>query len=289
MTRLPYILLSCLLTSALAGCVTVKIGQRDVLITNDDVARHGWKMSGEPTGQARLEPDRRVTYAKLKADFGNIHTATIEGRPDAPLIVFCGGNAFREAYAGAARGGALAPYGDVLLFDYPGLGLSDGSGSRADFAAARAALVGEIKRRTPDGRPLIFWGHSLGGGFCAALAADTNARATIVLEGAFAQYDDVADAKAGVLAPFVRLRVADSAVRYDIPALLKDRPGPVIVIASRADKTIKFSAPQRLAKRLKAQGRTVEFVTLSNAEHSRLFDDPRYDPQVRAALNAVAR
>lgn len=272
----------------MSGCAVVKIGPRDVLVTNDDVARYGWKMSGEPTSRARLEPGRRVVYAKLKADFGDIHTVTIEGRPDAPLIVFCGGNAFRETYAGAARGGALARYGDVLLFDYPGSGLTDGRGSRAEFEAAQAALVREIERRTQNGRSLIFWGHSLGGGFCAALASDTKVRAAaVVLEGAFANYGDVADAEAGLLAPFVRLRIDESAVRYDIPMLLKDRPGPIVVIASRADKTIKFAATRRLAQRLEAQGKTVKFVTLSDAEHSRMFADPHYDPQVRAALDAA--
>jgi len=284
-----HVLLPSLLAVALAGCATVKIGQRDVLVTNDDVARYGWTLSGEPTRQARLEPGRRGTSAKLQAGFGAIPTATIGGGADAPLSVFCGGKAFREAYAGAARGGALARYGDVLLFDYPGSGLTDGRGSRAEFDAARIVLVREIERRTQDGRPLIFWGHSLGGGFCAALAADTKARATMVLEGAFANYDDVADAKAGLLAPFVRLRIDDSAVRYDIPALLKDRPGPIVVIASHADKTIKFAATRRLAKRLEAQGRTVKFVALSNAEHSRLFADPQYDPRIRAALKAVGQ
>jgi len=276
------------LAATLAGCATVKIGPHDVLITNDDLARYGWKLSGGPTSKAALEPGRRVGEGAVKAAFGNIHIATIEGRPQGPLIVFCGGNAFREAYAGEERGAVLAHYGDVLMFDYPGFGMTDGQGTKEEFEATRSALAAEINRRAQGGRRIIFWGHSLGGGVCALLALDSKEPATLILEGAFANFGDVLRAKAGILAPFVRLQIDPRTVQYDIPALMRDRPEAVIVVASHADKTIPFSATKRLAARLQAQGRTVKFIALSGAEHSRLFADPQYDPQVRSALSALA-
>jgi len=280
-------MLSCLLAAALCGCVTVTLRPGDVLVTNDEVARQGLTLSGKPARQARLDADRRVTDANLPAGFGDLHTVTVEGRPKAPLIVFCGGNAFREAYAGAARAEALARFGDVLLFDYPGSGQTDGRGDRAEFDSASAALTGEIERRAQGGRAVVFWGHSLGGGFCSDLAARTKVKSALVLEGAFARYDDVADAKAGLLAPLVRIRLDDEALRYDIPALLTGYEAPIVVVASRADETIPFSASRRLASRLQASGKPVRFIELRQARHSTLFTDPQYDSRLRAALDSI--
>lgn len=277
-------LLACALS--LGGCVTVEVAPSDVVFTNADAARAGAVFKGgAPASQAAL-PGFTVATTRIDTPAGGLHAVLAESDPKRPLIVFCGGNGFREEYAGAARLEALAPYGDVLFFDYPGYGASDGTGTSAEFIAAQPAIVAraeqELARRGGD--RLIFWGHSLGGGYCAGLAAQSHVRSILVMEGAFASIPDIAAGKAGPLSPFVRLKIDPAAYQYDSPTLLTGYQGPIVVIASRQDETIPFATTRRLAARLTKAGKAVTFVELKAGKHSTLFRDPQYGPLVGAAV-----
>jgi pimeloyl-ACP methyl ester carboxylesterase len=132
---------------------------------------------------------------------------------------------------------------------------------------------------------LIFWGHSLGAGFCAALAANTPVRSTLVLEGAFANYHDVKDAKAGIAAAWVGLTIDPETLQFNIPELLSAYPGPIVVVASEDDETIPYAATRRLVDRL--AGKAVSFVTLHGSGHGDLRHSPEYGAKMQAALGLV--
>jgi pimeloyl-ACP methyl ester carboxylesterase len=283
-------LLSILLgATLLAACVTVDIGPADVLVTNRDVARDNLKLAGQPASQARLGSSYGVENGDLPAVFGSVHYALVRGAAGRPLIVFCGGNAFREEYGGRARAEALSPYGDVLMFDYPGSGQSGGVGTVRDFEATGEAVLAKARAElaTRGGDRIIFWGHSLGAGVCAGLAARSQVPSVLVMEAGFANYDDVAKAVAGPLAPMVRTRVEPETLQNDIQALLAGYDQPIILIASRTDETIPFGATRRLAERLRAAGRKLDFVILPRGKHSSFYRDPDYGPPVRAALARI--
>lgn len=271
----------------LSGCVNVDIGPGDVVITDAVAKRQKLNLSGQPARAAPPPVGPSVEEGALPAGFGDIHYAVTKVGTTKTLIVFCGGNTFREEYGGAARAAALAPFGDTFLFNYPGYAASGGSGKREEFEAARPVIGAKVAALAAErGAKLLFWGHSLGGWYCSALASDAKAPSDLVVEGAFARFTDIADAQAGLASPFVRLRVDPRVPRYDPPTLLANYPGKIVVVASRKDETIPFKATHRLAQRLQAAGRDVTFVELKAGAHSTFYKDAEYRQKVTAALKA---
>lgn len=253
----------------------------DVVKTNRTVIGH----VGAPAEQASVS-GYHFKRSEVAVPVGKIRTVLASNDPARPLIVACGGNSFQEPVRGAAALESLAPFGDVLLFDYPGLGASDGSGRKEEYLSAipplarlAADLAGQRKGR------LIFWGHSLGAGFCAALAANTPVHSTLVLEGAFANYQDVKDAKAGLAAGLVGLTIDPETLQFNIPDLLSAYRDPVVVVASEDDETIPYAATRRLVDRL--AGKAVSFITLRGSGHGDLRRNPEYAAKMRGALGLI--
>lgn len=271
----------------LSGCIHVDIGPSDVVITDAVAKRQKLDLAGQPTRAAAAPIGPSVEEGALPAGFGDIHYAVTKVGATKTLIVFCGGNTFREEYGGAARATVLGAFGDAFLFDYPGYAASGGSGKREEFEAARPVIGAKVAALAAErGAKLLFWGHSLGGWYCSALASDAKVPSDLVVEGAFARFTDIADARAGPASPLVRLRVDPRVLRYDPPALLANYPGKIVVVASRKDETIPFKATRRLAQRLKAAGRDVTFVELQAGAHSTFYKDAEYREKVSAALKA---
>lgn len=286
----PFILAPlALCVASLAACVTIDVGADTVLFTNRQAERQGWVFTGQPASQAGLGPGFTVEEGSLPAGFGDVHYALVRGAPGRPLIVFCGGNGFREQYVGADRAEALSPYGDVLFFDYPGSGQTGGSGTLREFAKTGEAVLAkaEAELAARGGDRLVFWGHSLGSGVCASLAARAKAPSILVMEAGFANVSDVAKGVAGPLAPAVRTRLEPETLENDIPVLLTSYDQPIVIVASRTDETIPFSTTRRLVQRLQDGGRKVDFIVLPKGRHSTFYQDPDYDPPVRTALAKV--
>lgn len=279
-------LLSCVvLALSLSACVPVEVHPGDVVITNRNA---GVEFSGKPTSAAHVGPEYRFTGGDIVADFGSLHFALATSDLHKPLIVSCGGNGFRETVGGASTLEALAPFGDVLQFDYPGLGKSKGTGSKQDYDAAVRAILGKAEQLAAarGSSTVVFWGHSLGGGFCAALASSAHVKSMLVMDGAFADIADVVDGIAGNYALFVRAEVQADTVEFDIPRLLAGYNGPIVVVASKADEVIAFPVTRRLAQKLKDGGKTVAFIELEGSGHSQIRKNPEYRTKVKKALGA---
>jgi uncharacterized protein len=257
-----------LLAVLLAGC-TVSIGKDSVLYTDQRVKNEGKILGGKPAAEAKVGPEYRIAEETLPADFGGVHSVLAASDPAKPLIVFCGGNAFRESTGGAYAIETLSPFGDVFLFDYPGYGGSTGSGTKNEFESELRVIETKVTALAASHtRPVIFWGHSFGGGICANLAAAAPEKSMLVLEGTFADYGDVKNGMLGVY----------------IPALLANYPNPIIVAALTEDEMIAFSVSEKLAEKLKAEGRTVAFVRLEGTGHSKIHLHPEYREKMAKAL-----
>jgi hypothetical protein len=63
------------------------------------------------------------------------------GADRTPLILFCGGNMFRRRVNTFSAARKLTPFGDVLMFDYPGYGETPGTADVAGFRAAGEAVA----------------------------------------------------------------------------------------------------------------------------------------------------
>lgn len=194
------------------------------------------------------------------------HVTAHGTRPGAPLILACMGNASDRINNGVYYAQKLLPYGDVLMFDYPGYGDSTGEANTATLVALQKDFAGYVTRAA-EGRPLIYWGHSLGGFVCAQIARETPALDAIVLETTAPNAEEVARAWKPWYMPFLSIRVEDGLAAYDTPEALKDFAGPVLVIGGGKDDTLPVALSRSLARQLEAQGNDVTYLEYPEAGH----------------------
>jgi uncharacterized protein len=280
-----YGLAAAISAALLSAACTIDVHQDMVTHTNGSL---GVLAAGRPAVSARVGNAYRFDIFSIPSAAGPLHAVLAVSDPKRPLIVFCGGNRFHESADGGRIVEVLATFGDVLLFDYPGLGQSKGAGTKADYLAA----VGAVSQRVSDiaaTRPgkLVFWGYSMGGGFCAALASRAQKESLLVMAGTFARVKDAADGLIEErlwLSPLYRARVRDDALDFDVPALLARYAGPIVVVSSKVDSTITYPVSRKLAQKLTDEGRRVSFVALDDAHHALLHFSPDFLPKMTAAL-----
>ncbi|HYC73730.1 alpha/beta hydrolase [Brevundimonas sp.] len=201
-----------------------------------------------------------------------------------PLILFCGGNLFRRSSAGGFAAAKLAPFGDVLMYDYPGYGETGGEADFANFSAA-GAVMAETARAQADaeGRPLIAWGHSLGGVVCTDAAVKARAD-VLVLETTTPGARAAVDQQAGLMRPFVRVNMAPALASIDVPAALEGFGGKILVLEAGRDETLAPALSRRLARELEERGLRVERLVFPNAGHNDVGRQPDFESRVAGAL-----
>ncbi len=144
----------------------------------------------------------------------------------------------------------------VVIFDYRGYGLSEGTPHEAgiiqDGLAAQRWLA---KRMSISSDEVVLYGRSLGGGVMVALAEQLGAKALIV-HGSFANMTDVGADRYFWLP--VRLLMRN---RYPSEERIKNYEGPLLQIHGTADRVV----PLKLAKPL---------FDASPSEHKRFIEVP---------------
>ena len=179
--------------------------------------------------------------AALRADLPVAATA------DRPLILYCGGTGFTRYLFGEHVTAALLPYGDVVLWDYPGQG---GSGGSPDpFTAERvvSGLAGWLDANAGD-RPVVVWGHSLGGFVGAQLAARSDVVDAVVLE---ATAPDPVEALETFGPIPEELRPLSSLLdRYNIPATLESFEGEVVILGAARDRVLPVELSRSMAEQM---------------------------------------
>lgn len=267
------------LASLVAGCMTVSVPEGQFFYPDARVRAE--KMVLTPVPAAPGSESLSLPYSGGAVAATRVRT----GRADAPLILYCGGNLFRRGVNGAAVSRELAPFGDVLMFDYPGSGDTPG---RADFASYRAAgeAVAASARAQADGegRRLIAWGHSLGGPICAEAASAVHADA-LVLEATTPTARAAVNQMVGLWRPLVRIRLADALATVDVPATLATYPGRVVVLEAGRDQTLPPALSRILARDLQTHGVNVQRLVFPRADHGGIPDQPDFAARVQAALN----
>ena len=204
-----------------------------------------------------------------------------------PLVVNCFGNASDRWRTGLKYGRKLVPYGDVLLYDYPGYNGAPGEPTGAALEAQADALVAHV-REAQAGRQRIYWGHSLGGFVCAELAARDPDSTALILETTAPDVASVVDAWLPWYAKsFVRPRVADSLTAYDTPRTAAATGLPVLVIGAARDDVLPVGLHRALHERLAAAGADVTYLEFEDASHFDLGDQPGFDAGVAAFLKAA--
>lgn len=228
--------------------------------TPDAAARHGFLGEG----------DTRIAYTLV--------TRPVRARARArrPLIVYCGGNAGDRYNSGVFYVQKALPYGDVMLFDYPGYGDSPGQPSAETFDAM-APLVSQYAVRQAGRRPLIFWGHSLGGFVCSRIARDTPQTDGVILEATARNATEIARAWRPWYAPrLMRIHVQESLAAYDVAAALSRVDAPILVLGGARDRTLPVRLSRSLAEALRGEGANVTYVEFPQAAHIDISRQPNF-------------
>ena len=263
---------------ALAGCMRVNVPERAFFWPEARLVREKITLPANP-------PPPGSETLVLRYGEGPIGATRVRSTDRArPLILFCGGNMFRRAAAGGDRAQVLAPFGDVLMFDYPGYGDTAGQDNFANFRAVGEVVADEARRQADaEGRRLIVWGHSLGGIVCAEAAQRAHAD-LLVLETTTPGARATVDNQVGLMRPFVRVTLAPALDAIDVPAALRGYPGKIVVIEAGRDDTLPPALSRALAHRLEAQGNTVERLVFPAAGHTDVGRQPNFTARLQAAL-----
>ena len=175
--------------------------------------------------------------------------------PGAPTVVFFHGNGgdrtdFAELGARLRRRG----WG-VVLASYPGYSGNPGHPTEAGLMADGRATLAAV---APQVGPIIVWGHSLGSGVAARMAAEGRAKG-LVLES---PYTSIVDVAAGAF-PYVPVRwlLLD---RFDTRSVLDRIHVPVLIIHGDKDDVVPFAMGVDVAGRL---GPRATFVPMKGVGH----------------------
>ena len=199
---------------------------------------------------------------------------TLVGDDQGPLIVSCFGNASDRYQQGVDYAAKIAPFGQVLLWDYPGYGDSGGVARVESVEAAARDLVPWVQAHA-KGRPIIFWGHSLGGFVCSNMASQAARVDAVVLETTAPGIEAVAKAWTPGNIP-LRVSFDDALMRFDIPAALQNVEAPILIIGAGRDRVL----PVELSRQLSDALPEATYLELPNATHF----SAGFDPQAQAAV-----
>jgi pimeloyl-ACP methyl ester carboxylesterase len=184
---------------------------------------------------------------------------TDRSRRNPRAILFLHGNAGNASHrlpnaAELARLGA-----DVLLIDYRGYGMSEGtpseSGAYADARAGLAHLTGE---RGFSVQRIVLFGRSLGGAVAVDLAGDREL-AGVILESTFSSAADVAR---GMLGPALAYLARG---RFDSASKIDRIRSPLLFFHGDRDQIIDYGFGRRL---FELAPEPKQFETISGAGHN---------------------
>ncbi len=191
--------------------------------------------------------------------------------PEAPLVIIFPGNAGNRA-GRVALGNALAARGfGVLLVEYRGYGGNPGHPTEAGLAED-AATAARFARSVAPGRPIVYYGESLGAAVAVGLAMDMPP-AALILGSPFTSVVDVGRHHYPWAPAFL--------FRDSYPSLARIEAGgldgvPVLVTAGSADTVVPFEQSRAIAD---ASG--AEWYEVPGVDHN--------DPAIRSAPTLLDR
>ena len=160
-----------------------------------------------PTPGVDVRPDQLGLAAEdvfLETEDGvRVHAFWLPAEGARRVLLFLHGNAGNASHRLPNAADLVGLDTSVLLLDYRGYGLSEGSPTEAGvYADARAALAHLVEERGfPEDRIVVF-GRSLGGAVAVDLLQERSV-AGVILESTFTSVADMASELMPIAAPFV--------------------------------------------------------------------------------------
>lgn len=187
-----------------------------------------------------------------------------------PLILSCYGSGGDRPNWGVYYTEKLLPWGDVLQFDYPGYGDSSGNASIKAVTSIAPSVV-ELANKLAGERPLVFWGHSLGGFLCPYMAQSSPKFDGFVYETTALNEEEAAEEwKPWFLRilPFIKMEPDTEQREGDNATPLAGLSAPVLVLGGGKDKVLPAWLSRSLAAALKEQGNDVLYLEFENGTHT---------------------
>lgn len=248
------------------GCKTFTVTERDLLHPDQRVE------------DAAAERKQEVERFMVSTPHGDIAVTRIHRAGNSASVLYCGGNQFRTSQFGGDVVRAFPAEIDLILFDYPGYGGSDGEPTLATMLDTSLAVHDALTSRSPN--PVSVYGSSMGG-FMASHVAGLRQPPRLMLEGTAPDTRRwVKSLVPWFATPFVRTELSDSIAGVDNVARLKPYKGPVLMMVGTRDNQTRPKLMRAFADDLRDHGNTVTFVEIDGRGHGQLMDVER----VRTAI-----
>lgn len=219
-----------------------------------------------------------VTWRHIATGYGDLPLVyvaadTSDASPETrPLFVHCYGNG-SNLYNNATVAALVAlPHGDILQFEYPGYdhtATADATDLRRsrNFEIMIDALAADLNAQDVA-RPLVFWGHSLGGMVCADLAGRVAEADGLILEATAADAQAMVRAQTPAIARvFLRPVLTAELARYELVESLVDFEAPILVLGGGKDRILPVSLSREVRDRLAEAGHDVWYREFPGANH----------------------
>jgi pimeloyl-ACP methyl ester carboxylesterase len=267
----------------------LKLDRQDRLETRGEFSKNISKVF--PNFEDRLPANLTHFFVSLGGErIAMTRAAGANSSTEEPLIAYCGGQSGSRRSIGDYWVTKLLPWGEALLIDMPGYGDSTGRADLASLLAFQRDVPGYLDSLATS-RPLILWGHSLGGPVCAALASASREVDGVVLETTAPNLTEMMRAKKPWFTPpGVQLELGKGLEIYDIPAALKDFHGPIMVLAAGKDQVFPVKLEREVADALKVQGHNVLYLEYASADHMNSSMNGRFvaDAAASSRISAIA-
>jgi pimeloyl-ACP methyl ester carboxylesterase len=195
-------------------------------------------------------------------------TSAVGEDPERPVIVTCVGRGGDRPNRGVYYARKILPWGDVLQFDYPGYGDSTGTPSIDSIKASTPAIV-ELAESRAGERPLIYWGHSLGGFICPRFVAASPQADGLVYEATALSVEEASEVWKPWYLRFLPIDMVPEKESEDGDNAdpVRGFDGPVLVLTGGKDDVLPAFLGRSLADKLERQGNDVTYVHMEEGSH----------------------
>ncbi|WP_018995671.1 alpha/beta hydrolase [Hirschia maritima] len=223
-----------------------------------------------------------LNVSEFQIAYSLVRSGKFEDEQNRPLIVSCYGTGGDRPNYGVYYAEKLLPWGDVLQFDYPGYGDSSGETSISAIKTILPDVVRLANEQAGD-RPLIYWGHSLGGFFCPEMANMSGKLDGVVYEATALSAEEASKVwKPWFLRiiPFLKLAPSETSREGNNATPLAGKEVPVLVLAGGKDKVLPAWLSRSLADALEDQGNDVTYHEFDNGTHMNLPFQEEFEGRV---------
>ncbi len=224
---------------------SLQLEYKDVFINTPDSLLHGWEMPRH---------ERRAYLLYFCGNSGNISNR---------LAFF---KMFHESGF------------HVFAFDYPGFGMSTGAPSISSIRNTFSYISRFLNESVEDGRPILVYGHSLGGAVAVEYFSRYEADA-LILESTFTSIDDMARR----YYPFLLVSIINRE-KYNSIMLLSKIKKPKLIMHAVDDDVI----PHRMGRELYDAAAEPKIYTDMNGGHNNSILNDR-DSYTRAIEDLLSR